>query len=324
MDEQQWLPAFHEFFVWFLRMIIEDIQQLKELRTSDDCPSVLPEHDIERAYNNLAGVKYFSWNSEFFTGYIREAFAVGIVDPVDRGANVANVGSLNDVKEAIPVGSTRQIMSDKESQNQDTENDMALDISTEFETGVEHESSASSDPTHPCILELRLASSNIQNISTIFKTAPRCHFRFQVIQYAPAGHSLKPWRNLIQELFPDQEDCKKIVQSLVDTAGRRFNCFRPGGPDLVFTGQAHCEAVLGCLFSLTKRIEDNSWVISTPACCFPWLTLSRAGFHNPFSKRSALVTACLRPPRGAALFVRQSFPCSPTRTSKLAAAVSTP
>lgn len=146
---------------------------------------------------------------------------------------------------------------------------MGLDIATEFETGIEQESTATSDHTHPCILELRLASSNTQNINTIFNQAPRCHFRFQVIQYAPAGHSLKPWRNLIQELFPQEEVCKRVVQSLVDTSGRRFDCFRPGGPDLVFTGQAQCAAVLGCLFSLRGRTEDHSWVLPTPACRSP-------------------------------------------------------
>lgn len=69
--------------------------------------------------------------------------------------------------------------------------------------------------------------------------------------------------------FPEQEVCERVIQSLAEKPWCRFNCFRPGVPDLVFTGQAHCEAVLGCLFSLTKRIEDHSWVIPTMFADFP-------------------------------------------------------
>lgn len=53
---------------------------------------------------------------------------------------------------------------------------MALDISTEFETG--EESVNTSDHIHSCILELRLVSSNIQNLDI-----------WQKIQ------RFSPWRN---------------------------------------------------------------------------------------------------------------------------------
>lgn len=104
VDEQQWLPVFHIFFLWFLRTIIQDVKLLKELHADDDPPTVLPENEIERAYNNLAALQFFSWNSIFFARYISEAFAPGIVSPADS----ADVGSLNE------LGSPRRNMSEKE------------------------------------------------------------------------------------------------------------------------------------------------------------------------------------------------------------------
>lgn len=253
VDEQQWLPVFHSFFVWFLRTTVHDIKQFSELRDKPDPPTILPRNEIKRAYHNLAALKYFSWNSVFFAGYISAAFAPGTVDRADSAA----VGSPDE------LGSPGE----KEHQNDEGEDDMGLDIPTEFETG--EESIPTSDHPHRCIRELRLAGSNIQNLNTIFNHAPRCRFRFQVIQYPPAGNSLKPWRHLVQELFPEPEVRNNVVQSLADLPGTKFAAFRPGGSDLKFEGQAHCVAVLGCLFSLTKRREDTTWVILIPACSFP-------------------------------------------------------
>lgn len=263
MDPQEWLPEFHRFFTWFLRIMVEDVKKLKEQRVNKLAPTDLPESEIDRAYNNLLALKFFSWESGFVAAYISMAFALVIMDP----ANVADVGLPSECEEAVLLESPREKKSEKEPQTEQGEDDMALDFSTEFETGKTGEEQASittRDNTHPCILELRLISSNIQNLNTIISQAPRSCYRFRVIQYAPSGHSLKPWRDLIQELFPEQELRKNILQALADTSGRQFNCFRPGGPDLKFKGQAHSEAVLGCLFSLTKRGEDNTWVILIP------------------------------------------------------------
>lgn len=59
VDEHHWLPEFHKFFAWFLRMAVKDIKQLAELRARNTRPPLLPENDIERAYNNLAALGYF-------------------------------------------------------------------------------------------------------------------------------------------------------------------------------------------------------------------------------------------------------------------------
>lgn len=116
---------------------------------------------------------------------------------------------------------------------------------------------------HPCIAKLRLISSNIQNIKTLLQHAPESWLRFEVIQYAPSGKLLKPWRDLISELLRNKEVQTKVLKVLRDAPGKKFNVFRPGGPELEFRGQVHCEALLGCLYSLMKRGEVVSWVITT-------------------------------------------------------------
>lgn len=259
-----WLPEFHRFFTWFLRIVIQDVTQLREQRASILAPVGLPESQINRAYNNLAVLKFFSWESDFFAVYISEVFKPVILDPANV-ADIADVGLLSGLEETVLLGSLGEKEPEKESLKDEGENDMGLDISTEYETGAEQGPMTTAlwgEPPHPCILELRLISSNVQNLNKIVRRAPpRSRFRFQVIQYAPSGQLLKHWRDLIHELFPQPELRTKILQTLAETPGGQFKYFRPGGPDLKFHGQAHCEAVLGCLFSLAKRGEDTSWVI---------------------------------------------------------------
>lgn len=247
---QEWLPKFHEFFTWFLRIVVEDLKALRDLRVDKVIPPLLPERTIDRAFHNLVALQYFSWQSQFFTAYISLAFAAGTMDP-------AAIVPANRTDAQLPH--EPEEWSQGEAEQEPGEVDMGPDISTEFETGDGQQSMAARDDIHPCVLELRLISSNIKNLKTIISQAPRSRFRFQVIQYPPSGHSLKPWRDLIQELFPQKELREKILQALTG----QFKCFRPGGPALQFKGQAHCEAVLGCLFSLTKRGEDYSWVIDS-------------------------------------------------------------
>lgn len=48
------------------------------------------------------------------------------------------------------------------------------------------------------------------------------------------------------------------MQALVDALGRRFDVLRQPETALVFKGQAHREAVLACLYSISKRNEGIS------------------------------------------------------------------
>lgn len=53
------------------------------------------------------------------------------------------------------------------------------------------------------------------------------------------------------------------MQTLRDASAnnKKFNVFHPNGPTLKFKGQAHCEAVLGCLYTLANGGGgDISWV----------------------------------------------------------------
>lgn len=277
MDPQEWLPEFHRFFVCFLRILIGEIKRLTKLRDSKVIPLDLPRSQIKHACNNLGLLEYFSWQSPLFAHYISAVFAPSIRDPHDIATNVAAVRLSSDLEEAVQLESTPGT-SEKEPETEETDE---LDISTEYETSELQESvTIPWDDPHPCILELRLISSNIQNLDRLISRTPRSRFRFQVIQYAPAGRSLMPWRDLIEVLFPELQHRKAILHALANTPGDDFSYFRPGGAVLEFKGQAHCEAVLGCLFSLAKRGEDNTWVILISARYIPLLTVDPPDWYS--------------------------------------------
>lgn len=145
------------------------------------------------------------------------------------------------------------------------------------------------------MLELRLISCNIQNLDRLLRLTPRTRFRFQVIHYPPAGRSLMPWRDLIQMLFPELERRTAVLQALEDEPGEEFDYFRSPGDILTFNGQAHCEAVLECLFSLTKRGEDYSWVIHMISRYIPRLTVGPRDWYSTISPRRN--RDLLQPPR---------------------------
>lgn len=137
-----------------------------------------------------------------------------------------------------------------------TEHEDWQDIFTEFETSEEYQLSTTHQTVHPCIRELHLITSNIQHLETLLKHAPKTHYRLKLIQYAHSTQSLKPWRELIHELFPNADREAQVLRGL----GEKSKYFRPGGSSLTFTGHAHCESVLTCLYSLLKHNEDISWV----------------------------------------------------------------
>lgn len=269
-DPHRWLPEFHRFFKWFLAIVDGEIKQLQELRSGELAPLALPETVVDHAFNNLAVMRYFSWESVFFASYIRAAFE-------------AEVEST----EEIPSPEQMAVR-----QMEEEEEDAGFDISTEFETGEDQASAAVTQPAiHPCILELRLITSNIQHLNTLLQRSPKSSFRFQVIQYARSDDTLKPWQELISELFPSKDLESDVLQALRNAPGKKFNTFRPGGPVLKFKGQAHCEAVLGCLYSLSKRSEDITWVTTPPCPSFPSLsrlTTSQTGI--PKSLLNAIST----------------------------------
>lgn len=280
-DLREWLPEFHNFFLWFLRILNQQIKRLTKLRGKKDIPRGLSASQIKDAYRNLGVLQYFSWQSPFFADYISVVFAPTIRDPHDIATGVPAVRLSSELEEDVSAPQKSE-----EPQGGERVENMGLDIATEFETDQERALlTTPGEDTHPCILELRLISSNIQNLDRLVRRTPRTRFRFQVVQYPPAGRSLMPWRDLIQALFPKLQFRTVILQALADTPGKEFDYFRPGGDMLTFNGQAHCEAVLGCLFSLTKRGEDNTWVIPISASYIPLLTVDPLDRYSTISPR---------------------------------------
>lgn len=237
----RWLPEFHRFFVWFLGIFGQQIEQLGVLRgtkgKNQPAPLALPKSFIDQAFNNLEGLRFFAWDSPFFVAYIAT-----LLSSISQGTSVAAEGASTEVG-GTEVGRP----------------ELGLDISTEFETGEEQSSARAPAPViDPIIQELRLISSNLEQLNRLQVHSPKSRFRFQIIQYPPSGQSLKPWRELIHELFPHRSGAGKIIAALLAEPGYKFKPLRK--PVLRFAGQAHCEAVLACLYSLSKSDADISWV----------------------------------------------------------------
>lgn len=261
-DPNRWLPEFHSFFTWFLDIVHEQLRSLKQLRTQVQAPDVLLVELIGCTIRNLALLRYFAWDSAFFTSYICMAFEGSIATATQDTRTPLSSADEHDAGQEV----RRPERDEDETLTNDEDREEGLDISTEFESGEEQQSSTTQStlvPVHPCVLELRLITSNVQNIETLLQRAPKVRFRFEVIRYGRSKQSMKPWRELIHELFPDAGREAQVLRALCEAPGHKFDFFRPNGPDLKFKGQAHCEAVMACLYSLSKRGEDIGWVTNS-------------------------------------------------------------
>lgn len=265
-DSRRWLPAFHQFFIWFLVILRQQIEELGDLhgckQTHKPAPLFLPEGLINHAFNNLELMRFVAWESNFFAVYIAAALPPLIPNTttlVTDGASTET--ATQNLQSELKTDITRTDCEDEDPWSLDGADDgLGLDILIEFETGP---SAISPAPViHPFIQELRLISLNNENLNILHRSAPKSKFRFELIQYSCADSSSKPWRELIHELFPKQSHEKKVVKALLNQQGRKFNALRQAEPGLRFAGQSHCEAVLGCLCSLSKNNEDISWVPS--------------------------------------------------------------
>lgn len=256
------LLDFHRFFLWFLDIVSDQVKALNKLRTGARTPSAFPHDRISLTYNNLAHMQYFAWESGFFASYIEQANPARIPPNVDD-VLVESFAGEPPLGSAESKGDGPEDIDCKEKQHLEEEVDR-LDISTEYETGEDQRpSTATPLPVHSCVLELRLLTSNIQHLITLLGKSPFKSFELQVIQYPRSDRRAKPWRELLDELFPDKTVRDQVRHALIDRTDWKFDMFRSDAPVAEFKGQAHCEAVLGCLYSLATRGDDISWVRTT-------------------------------------------------------------
>ncbi|KAL0630892.1 hypothetical protein Q9L58_010256 [Maublancomyces gigas] len=287
-DSRRWLPVFHQFFIWFLEILRQQIEELGNLHGSKKkhmpAPSVLPECLINQAFNNLELMRFFAWESEFLTLYIAAALPSMIPNATMLATDGASTETpTQSLQSELMPDITRTDCENEDPWSPDGKDEWwGLDILTEFETGEEHWSAISPTPgMHPFIQELRLISLNNEDLNVLHQSAPKSWFRFEVIQYSPADSSLKPWRELIHELFPKQSRAKKVVKALLNQQGPKFNTLRQAEPGLRFAGQSHYKAVLAGLCSLSKSNKDISWtnipasILDSIRTCYPLLATSQ-------------------------------------------------
>lgn len=256
------LLDFHQFFLWFLSIVSDQVKALNKLRKGPRAPPDFPQDTISLAYNNLAHMHYFAWKSGFFASYIEQANPTRI-PPILEDVGMEGLAGGPSIDSGEQEGAEQQDFDLKEKEHLEEEIDR-LDISTEYETGQDQRSSTANPlSVHPCVLELRLITSNIQHLITLLGKLPLNSFELQVIRYPHSDRRAKPWRDLVDELFPEKTVRDRVLHALMNGKGWKFNIFRSGTPVHQFNGQAHCEAVLGCLYGLATRDDDTSWAITT-------------------------------------------------------------
>lgn len=244
----------HQFFTWLLTQLWNELGELSKLRGKDQPPDVFPVQVIRGAILHLDILEYLAWESHFFAGYIATVCPNRMSEEAISGTGVRPISPIS-----------------TELEQDDEEEDTGSEIWTEFETGEDRQTDANSQPPpvrHPWILELRLITSNVHQLKYLLGRLPLpkpVSFSFKVIRYGRAGQDLKPWRELLHDLFPNEVEEKEILRNLERFSGNRnpsYKIFRPNGTGVVFRGEAHCEAVLGCLYTLARneRAADISWV----------------------------------------------------------------
>lgn len=246
------IKIYHQFIVWLISTLVKEIEQLRDLQKPPraKAPEKLPTLVIKSAILHLEILQYLAWSSDFLNQYIEK-----VSPPRDSGGLKPSPDNNSD--------NTSQVAIEPE------DDELAGDVWTEFETG---EDTTSQQPSmvHPWILELRLITSNIHQLQSLFRRLPLSEplsFSFQMLQSSKSGNDLKPWRALVHELFPNSDEESEVLralESLGNNRNQKFSIFRANGPALEFRGQAHCEAVLGCLYTLARMdaATDISWVTS--------------------------------------------------------------
>lgn len=244
----------HQYFTCLIFQLSNEIEELSTFRAQDDPPDKSPVQLIRRAILHLDILEYLAWESPFFAEYI---------GPFRPSRKSPEPTSGSGIRPTSPIRT--------EPEEDDESDDTGGDIWTEFETGEDRQTDANSQPPpvlHPWILELRLITSNVHQLKYLLGRLPLpkpLSFSFKVLHYGRSGPALKPWRELIHELFPNDDEEKEVLrnlENLADNRNRKYKIFHSQGPELVFRGQSHCEAVLGCLYTLARKEhgEDISWV----------------------------------------------------------------
>lgn len=262
----------HQYFTWLIFQLSHEIGELSTFRNQDDRPDTFPVQLIRSAILHLDILEYLAWESPFFAEYIGTF-------RLSRKSQEATSG--RGIRPTSPIPT--------EPEEGDEGEDTGGNIWTEFETGEDRQPDANSQPppvSHPWILELRLITSNVHQLKHLLGRLPLpkpLSFSFKVLHYGRSGQALKPWRELVHELFPNNDEEKEVLRNLENLAGnrnRKYKIFHAKGPELVFRGESHCEAVLGCLYTLARKehMEDISWVSDLFSPRYPTM-LTSVGEH---------------------------------------------
>jgi len=93
------------------------------------------------------------------------------------------------------------------------------------------------------------------------------NLQMHVVSFPPAAAELKPWKEVIQNLYPESADSTHIIKSILEDYGNTAKPNIISDPDYKFRGAVHCEAALASLHYLANY-GKNSEKACTGDCSF--------------------------------------------------------
>jgi len=104
---------------------------------------------------------------------------------------------------------------------------------------------------------LRLVTAPFHYVIHLFPETPRrnsgqqSQLSFRFLDYSHSSNEMRPWKDVFQALYPDQDECATIIQKVVEKYGKVGNLISE--PKYPFMGVAHCQAVLACLHKVANQ-----------------------------------------------------------------------
>lgn len=211
------LLEFHQFFLWFFRNVVLELQQLSLLREEEISLGWLPQSMIADAVYNMEVLCYFSWKSDYFRDYV---IAVSRI----IGRTKMTSGTVGGLSGDWTVGRKSSIWQPL--------HQAVLDL--RHITINVHQLGELLNKRQALPFTLQLIQY------------PKCDTSLK--PFTAVIHELFP--------NPRQESRVLIALERLGHSTETRNMFSRDGPALRFEGQVHCEAVLASLYNLSYSSGD--------------------------------------------------------------------
>jgi hypothetical protein len=217
--------------------------QLKQTKV-DTWRAKVPSEDELRVHLNcvtsrLQFIMYFAWNSCLFKWMVTTYLPLSLLQHSD----------------------TDEVMEDDKDMAPEDEGEAAEDEGmepSEFPEVYANQDQESSAGHQRFLMQfiywLRLVSAPIHFVYSLYadQGTKIARITFHVLVYPPTSTQLRPWEEVIRDLYPDTEDACHVIEGLREEYGHLPKANIISDPMFQFRGVAHCEAILSTLHYLVN------------------------------------------------------------------------